>query len=119
MTTRSPDPVSFTPLRPVELLILTVLGSGERHGYAIRKEVLEYTDGRVSIEAGNLYRYIRSLEDDALVSDVPARGADTDERRIYYRLTPLGRRVLAAELERLRSLVRRAEAQGIIARSRA
>lgn len=119
MTPRPPDPVSFTPLRPVELLILTVLGSGDRHGYAIRKEVLDSTEGRVSIEAGNLYRYIRSLEDDGLVADAPVRSGDAGERRIYYRLTPLGRRVLTAELERLRALVRHAEAQGIIARSRA
>jgi DNA-binding PadR family transcriptional regulator len=118
MTPRTPDPLSFLPLRPVELLILTVLGSGDRHGYAIRKEVLESTRGRVSIEAGNLYRYIRSLEDDGLVVDAPAGAAD-DERRIYYRLTALGRRVLTAELERLRSLVRHAESEGLIARSRA
>jgi DNA-binding PadR family transcriptional regulator len=123
MAPRSPetaaDPTAFLPLRPVELLILTVLGSGDRHGYAIRKEVLDSTQGRVSIEAGNLYRYIRGLEDDGFVVDAPARGRDADDRRIYYRLTPLGRRVLAAELERLRSLVRHAEAQGLIARSRA
>src|SRR5689334_25290868 len=111
MTPRTPDPVSLTPLRPVELLILTVLASGDRHGYAIRQEVLDSTQGRVSIEAGNLYRYLRSLEDDGLVVDAPARARDADERRIYYRLTPLGRRVLAAELERLRSLIHHAEAQ--------
>ena len=115
----STDPTRFLPLRPVELLILTVLGSGDRHGYAIRKQVLESTQGRVSIEAGNLYRYIRSLEDDGLVVDTPTRSADSDERRIYYRLTPLGRRVLAAELQRLRALVHYAEAEGLIARSRA
>jgi DNA-binding PadR family transcriptional regulator len=118
MTTRT-DPQSFVPLRPIELLILTALGAGDRHGYAIRKEVLETTKGRVSIEAGNLYRYIRSLDDDGLVSETRAPAGDDDERRIYYRLTPLGRRVLAAELERLRSLVEYAEGQGIIARSRA
>jgi len=112
------DPRRFLPLRPVELLILTALGSGDRHGYAIRKEVLESTQGRVSIEAGNLYRYVRSLEDDGLVVDAPTRSADADERRIYYRLTPLGRRVLAAELERLRTLVRYAEAEGLIERLR-
>ena len=115
----STDPTRFLPLRPVELLILTVLGPGDRHGYAIRKQVLESTQGRVSIEAGNLYRYIRSLEDDGLVVDTPTRSADSDERRIYYRLTPLGRRVLAAELQRLRALVQYAEAEGLIARSRA
>ena len=115
----STDPTTYLPLRPVELLILTALGSGERHGYAIRRQVLESTQGRVSIEAGNLYRYIRSLEDDGLVVDVPPRSADADERRVYYRLSPLGRRVVAAELERLRAIVRHAEAEGLIARSRA
>jgi DNA-binding PadR family transcriptional regulator len=118
MATRT-DPTSFLPLRPVELLILTALGAGDRHGYAIRKEVLETTKGSVSIEAGNLYRYIRSLDDAGLVAEAPPAGGNDDERRIYYRLTPLGKRVLAAELERLRSLVDYAEAQGIIARSRA
>ena len=74
----------------------------------------------VSLEAGNLYRYIRGLEENDLVADAPAPSSgDGDERRIYYRLTPLGKRVLAAELERLRSLVEYAEDQGIIARSRA
>ena len=115
----STDPHTFIPLRPVELLILTALGSEQRHGYAIRKQVLDSTKGRVSIEAGNLYRYLRSLEDDGLVAEGPAPARDEDERRIYYRLTPLGRRVLAAELERLRSLVEYAEGQGIIARTRA
>ena len=119
VSARAPDPASFIPLRPVELLILTTLGSGDRHGYAIRKEVLDTTNGRVAIEAGNLYRYIRSLEDDGLVSEAPTLSGDAHQRRIYYRLTPLGRQVLAAELERLRSLVAYAEGQGIIVRSRA
>ena len=116
---RSRDPASLTPLRPVELLILTVLGSGDRHGYAIRREILENTQGRVSVEAGNLYRYIRSLADDGLVTDAPAPDGEDADRRIYHRLTPLGRRVLTAELERLRALVQYAEGQGIIARGKA
>ena len=119
MPTQSRDPRSFTPLRPVELLILTALGSGDRHGYAIRKEILESTQGKVSIEAGNLYRYIRSLADDGLVTDGAAPVGEDAERRVYHHLTPLGRRVLAAELERLRALVQYAEGQGLIARSKA
>ena len=118
MSTRS-DPQSFIPLRPVELLILTSLAEGDQHGYAIRKAILETTKGSVSIESGNLYRYIRSLDDDGLVTQGRAPSEDDDERRIYHRLTPLGRRVLAAELDRLRSLVEYAEGRGIIARSRA
>jgi DNA-binding PadR family transcriptional regulator len=92
------------------------LSGGDRHGYGIRQDILEYTEGRLSVEAGNLYRHIRALEDDGLVQDVPAkRGAsESDERRIYYRLTPFGKRVLAAETLRLRSLVQLAVERGII-----
>jgi DNA-binding PadR family transcriptional regulator len=110
---------SFLPLKSIELLILTVLSERSRHGYGIREDILEQTKGQVSIEAGNLYRHLRGLEDDALIDTAPAPRTETDERRIYYRLTPLGRRVLAAELVRLRSLVRLAEERGIITRSRA
>ena len=112
-------PESFLPLKSIELLILTVLSEGDRHGYGIRQDILEQTKGQVSIEAGNLYRHIRALEDDALIDTASPPRTETDERRIYYRLTPLGRRVLAAEMVRLRSLVRLAEKRGIITRSRA
>jgi DNA-binding PadR family transcriptional regulator len=71
------------------------------------------------VEAGNLYRHIRKLEDDGLIGEAPVPRAETDERRVYYRLSPLGTRVLAAEMQRLRSLVRIAEDRGIIARGRA
>lgn len=108
------DPADHLPLKPVELLILTMLGAGDRHGYGIRQDILDHTDGRVEIEAGNLYRHIRGLEDEGLVMDAPAPRAETDERRIYYRLTALGKRVLAAEMLRLRALVRLAESSGII-----
>jgi DNA-binding PadR family transcriptional regulator len=96
-----------------------VLGSGDRHGYAIRREILEHTQGRVSVEAGNLYRYLRGLADDGLVAERPGPSAGESDRRIYHRLTPLGRRVVALELERLRSLVRYAEGQGLITPSKA
>ena len=112
------DAGSLLPLKPIELLILTVLSAGDRHGYGIRQEILSYTEGAVSVEAGNLYRHIRSLEDAGVVHAVAAPRGERDERRIYYRLSALGRRVLAAEMQRLRSLVRLAEERGIIARSR-
>jgi DNA-binding PadR family transcriptional regulator len=109
-----PNADDFLPLKPVELLVLTVLAGGDRHGYGIRQQILEVTDGRVSVEAGNLYRHIRALEQDKLVDDVAAPRSSTDERRIYYRLTPLGRRVLSAELRRLRALIQLAEQKGIL-----
>ena len=106
-------------VKPTELLILTVLAAGDRHGYGIRQDVLDHPDGEVEIEAGNLYRHLRGLEDEGLVSDAPAPRNETDERRIYYRLTPAGRRVLAAEMQRLRNLVRFAEKHGILTPVRA
>lgn len=106
-------------LKPTELLILTVLAGGERHGYGIRQDVLDHTEGEVEIEAGNLYRHIRALEDDGLVVQAQGPRNETDERRIYYRLSPAGRKALAVEMQRLRALVRLAEKHGILAPVRA
>ena len=103
------------PLSPVELLLLTMLAAGDRHGYGLRQDILDYTGGKIEVEAGNLYRHMRSLEDDELVATVRAPRNETDERRIYYRLSVRGRRALAAEMVRLRALVRLAEERGIIA----
>ena len=109
------DPESFLPLRPVDALILTALVDDDRHGYAIRQEVVEHTAGRVELEAGNLYRFMRRLEEEELIATSARRpAAGEDPRRVYYRLTPLGRRVLAAEFVRMRELVRMAEARRII-----
>ena len=119
MFAKPPEPETFLPLKPIELLILTMLSAGDRHGYGIRQDILDHTNGQVAIEAGNLYRHMRGLEDSGLVGAAPAPAAETDERRIYYRLSPLGKRVLRAEMQRLRSLVRMAEDRGIIARGRA
>jgi len=118
---RERDPASFTPLKPIELLVLSMLGSGDRHGYGIRQDILEFTDGRVSLEAGNLYRHIRNLEADGMIGEVGSRTSaeSGDERRIYYKLLPFGRRVLAAEVLRVRDIVRLAEANRVIAPRRA
>lgn len=115
-TPDSPTPESFLPLKPVEFLILMTVADGERHGYGIMLDIAERTGGAVRLEAGGLYRSIRRLLADALVAESarrPAAGED-DERRRYYALTPLGRRVVAAEALRLRALVRDAEAIRLI-----
>ena len=112
-----PDPASLLPLRPVEVLLLTMLAGGDRHGYGLRQDVLEHTGGKIELEAGSLYRHIRGLEDSGLLAEV-ATPPDQDDRRIYYRLTPFGRKVLAAEMLRLRSLVRLAEARRVISPAR-
>ena len=104
------------PLKPTDFLILLMLGSGERHGYRIMQDIAQQTDGDVRLEAGHLYRSLRRLLDRGFVDESEQRPAPDidDERRRYYRLTPLGRRVLGAEAGRLRSLVRLAESQHLI-----
>ena len=107
---------AFLPLRPVDLLILTMLAPGERHGYGIRQDILDHTGGAMRLEAGNLYRSIRRLMELGLVDESdqrPAPDAD-DERRRYYAISALGRRVLVAELQRLRALMHAAEQRGIL-----
>ena len=72
---------------------------------------IAHTQGAMQLEAGNLYRSMRRLEADGLVEEAgrrPAADAD-DERRRYFRLSAFGRRVLAAEMLRLRALVQLAE----------
>lgn len=111
------EPDDLLPLKPVELLVLSMLSAGDRHGYGIRQDILAHTRGQIELEAGNLYRTIRRLEQDGMVDESgrrPAADSD-DERRRYYRLTSLGKRVLAAELQRLRELVRLGEARRVIA----
>ena len=116
---RAPEPEGFLPLKPVEVLILTMLSAGDRHGYGLRQDIQEHTQGRVVLEAGNLYRHIHGLEENGLIMEGPAPATERDERRIYYRLSALGQRVLAAELRRLRALVQLGEERGVIARGRA
>jgi DNA-binding PadR family transcriptional regulator len=114
---RDRDPYELLPLKPIELLVLTMLSAGERHGYGLRQDIVSHTKGRISLEAGNLYRHIRKLQSDGLVEETEPKlvGVESDERRIYYRLLPFGRRVLAAEIRRLRELMRIAEDNSILA----
>ena len=115
-TSQAPPPEDFLPLKLVEFLILMTVAAGERHGYGIMLDIAERTGGSVRLEAGGLYRSIRRLLADKLLTESSRRPATDldDERRRYYALSPLGKRVVAAEALRLRALVREAEASRII-----
>ena len=115
-TPASPPAESFLPLKSIEFLILMTVATGERHGYGIMLDIAERTGGSVRLEAGGLYRNIRRLLADGLITESARRPAADldDERRRYYALSALGRRVVAAEALRLRALVRAAEASRII-----
>ena len=103
----SPDPSSFLPLRPVELEILLTLAHGERHGYAIIQETEARNEGTLRLETGTMYRALRRLVHDGLAAPTARRRHDRedDERRRYYTITALGRRVASAEAMRLARLV--------------
>lgn len=96
------------PLTPAVFHILLCLGDGPKHGYAIMGEVEERTAGAVRLGPGTLYGAIRRLRDQGLIEEVadpPAPKSPDEERRRYYRLTPGGRVVAAAEASRLERLV--------------
>jgi len=95
---------SFLPLRPIELEILVAVADRERHGYAIHKEVARRTGGQVELEPGTLYRALRRLLEAGLVAERRPTAGEDDRRRTY-RLTDLGRRVTAAEIDRVAGLV--------------
>lgn len=105
---RTPSPGDFLPLKPHWFHILLSLAGEEQHGYAIMQEVLDRTGGKVRLWPATLYGTLKRLIEEDLIEESgerPASGLD-DARRRYYRLTRLGRRVLAAESERLEDLVR-------------
>ena len=98
------------PLPPPIFHMLLALCEGERHGYALKREILRRTGGKLNLGAGALYGSIARMVERGLVEESAAR-PDLhldDERRRYYRITPLGRRVVHAEVLRMRDLVRMA-----------
>ena len=106
-------------LRPVEFHILLALAADERHGYALLQEVASFTDGQLQLEPGTLYRALHRMLKDGWVAVSARRPAadQDDERRRYYRLTPLGRRIASAEAERLSRLVTIARAHRLLSRA--
>lgn len=114
----APDPRVHLPLKPVDLELLLALADDERHGYGLVLAIAERTQGLLNLDPGNLYRVIKRLLADGLVAEAGQRTAPGEggERRRYYRLTPLGGRVLAAEIERLRALVNTPDARALARR---
>ena len=90
--------------------ILVALGSEERHGYSIMREVEALSDGRMRLAPGTLYTNIKRLLTAGLIEESEERPdpALDDERRRYYRLTDAGRSAVAAEVVRMEGLVARA-----------
>jgi len=97
--------------------VLLSLGSGERHGYGILKEVLRQSQGRVRLGPGTIYGTLQRLMELGWVEETDGPVREVDPRRRYYRLTRSGRGALTAEMERLDALVREARAQRLFPRT--
>ena len=92
------DPQGFIPLKPQWFHIMLTLAGGEQHGYGIMQDVLNRTRGKVRLWPATLYGSIKRLIEADLIEESNQRPAPEldDARRRYYRLTPLGQRVLDA-----------------------
>jgi DNA-binding PadR family transcriptional regulator len=112
----STTPESQLPLAPATFEILLALVDGERHGYAIMKEVTTRTEGAVRLGPGTLYGALKRLLEAGLVNEGNDRADPElgDDRRRYYRLTNFGLRVARMEARRLDAMVRAARQKKLI-----
>lgn len=111
-------PASLLPLTPALYHFLLALADGEKHGYAVLKEVGRRTGGRVRLSAGTLYGLVKRALDEGLIveSDDRPDPALDDERRRYYRLTDFGRDTARAHAERLEEEVSMARDKKLLPR---
>lgn len=111
-------PESAAALTPAMFQVLLALGDGEKHGYAILKEVEQQTNGHVRLSTGTLYAMIKRLLSDGIIAECRNRppAAEDDQRRRYYRLTPMGRQVATAEAERMEQIIATAREKHLLRR---
>ena len=106
-------PRDLLPLPVSQFHILLALATGDKHGYAIMKEIEAFTDGAVAMGPGTLYGAVKQMLKAGLIeasSERPDPDLD-DERRRYYRLTDLGTRTIDAEVARIEQLARTARSR--------
>lgn len=110
------DPRSLLPLTPLAFHVMLALADEPRHGYGIIREVDTRTDGLIRLRSGTLYTLLqRLLTEDLIVESADRPDPDEDdERRRYYAVTDLGRRVLAAETRRLEAAVSEAKRKNVL-----
>ncbi len=113
MNQREEPPSNATPLREPTFFILLSLAEGEKHGYAILKDVEALSRGKIMLSTGTLYEALARLLDQDLIQragagtemgDNSTKKTHPGRPRKAYRLTPRGRRVLTAETYRMQEL---------------
>jgi DNA-binding PadR family transcriptional regulator len=97
---------ALLPLSPAVFHILLSLGEGERHGYALKREIAKRTSGKLKLGPGVLYGSINKMLDLGLIEESDERPDPhlDDERRRYYKITTFGAQVARAEAARMREL---------------
>ena len=117
----SPD----SPLTPAVFHILLSLVHEERHGYGVMQDVAEQTSGAIQMGPGTLYGCLKRMLSAGLIEESgerpdPALGPGSgEERRRYYRITPLGGKTVRAEAQRLAGAVAAARSKRILAGGKA
>ena len=109
------DPRELLPLAPHDFQVLLVLLEGPRHAYGLSQAVDE-ENGDVRLEIGSLYRILSRLTGQGVIEDFdpPSDAEGHEARRRYYRITSFGRKVAAAEANRLSSVVRLARRRNLL-----
>jgi len=112
----SSDPI---PLTPAVFYILLALAGGDKHGYAIMKQVKQDSKGKLNMGNGTLYGSIKRMLSDGLIAEAGDRLDPTldDERRRYYTLTEGGRQAFKAEMQRYLDVAALAQERQITSRS--
>jgi DNA-binding PadR family transcriptional regulator len=113
---RAKAPDDQLPLTPAVFHILVALSEGERHGYAIMRQVAEDTGGSLQLGPGTLYGCLKRMLSATLIEESDERPDPTldDERRRYYRITEFGVRAVRAEAKRLATAVTAARARRLL-----
>jgi len=116
MSDTASDTKTPPTLTPAAFHIMLVLASGENHGYAIMREVAEHSNGKMRLGPGSLYGTIKRMLEDGWIEESDERPDPEmdDERRRYYRLTGVGRKLVKAEAERLEQLVKVARGKKLL-----
>ena len=90
----------YVPMTETSFYILLCLRE-ESHGYNIIRKVEKLTDGEIRISPGTMYGSLSKMEKDGLI-----RFVREEEKRKIYRITDLGKDVLALEMKRIERLYR-------------
>jgi DNA-binding PadR family transcriptional regulator len=116
---RAGVPEDLLPLTPPVFHILVALSDGERHGYAIMRQVAADTDGTLQLGPGTLYGCLKRMLAAKLIEESDERPDPEldDERRRYYRITDFGVRTVRAEAQRLATSVTAARARRLLTRN--